>query len=181
MDWHECVMSIANWRNISSSWDRSPSTTKELSVRSIQAALRVRNTPPPLCWELVLIFIEILILMSSLYCPIDLCKSFVIVYPIGSYVGSYGWLGVQSWRISSVFLLRLVIYVWINNLNTITILMLMCLSRDLWHRVFIQIQKTQVYLDFHYMSYLKRRQDKSSWGRFYCVFKSDSAKQWGLC
>lgn len=53
-------------------------------------------------WERPLIFIEILILMTSFYCPIDLCNGCLTVYPIDSYIGSYGWLCVQLWQISSV-------------------------------------------------------------------------------
>lgn len=61
--------------------------------------------------------------MSSFYCPIDLCNcnGFVTVYPICSYVGSYGWFAARMWQISSVFLPQFVIYAWINNLNTITL------------------------------------------------------------
>ena len=32
--------------------------------------------------------------MSSFYQPVDLCDGFVTVYPVGTYVGSYGWFGV---------------------------------------------------------------------------------------
>lgn len=60
---------------------------------------KVRNNLPQHspCWELLLTFIEILILMSSFYCTIDLCNGFVTVYPIDSYVGVMdAWCSTQA-------------------------------------------------------------------------------------
>lgn len=60
-------------------------------------------------------------------------------------VRSYGCLSDLQWQIQSVFLQGLVIYVWINNSNTIAILMLMCPCGDLGTRVNIHIKNLKLY------------------------------------